>query len=124
MSNPGPNIVAPRVQRAQAIVTVPTIPTSVGANTTVEQTVTVNGVEIGDFVYPCATGGTGNATAVIGARVTASNTLAIKYLNPTAGALTPGADILQVLVVRSDPTEVDFMVKGSVNFGLLAGYNP
>ena len=44
---------------------------------------------------------TGNATGIGGFRVSAANTLAIQYINPTAGALTPGAGTYNILAFRS-----------------------
>jgi len=58
--------------------------------TTAEQTVTVPGLAVGDMVYvskPTAQAGLG----VAGARVSAADTLAITFVNPTAGGLTPTA---------------------------------
>ncbi len=59
--------------------------------TTAEQTVTVSGLEIGDMVYvskPTAQGGLG----IAGVRVSAKDTLAIVFVNPTAGGLTATAE--------------------------------
>ena len=72
---------------------------AVAANTTAEQVVptTVPGLQVGDFVAitkPTAQAGLG----IVGARVSAANTLAITYVNATAGALTPtAAEIYLVL---------------------------
>lgn len=75
-------------------------PASVGAAVAAEQTFTVTGLAVGDsvIVNPAATG---NATAVAGARVSAANTLAIQFVNPTAGALTPGAGTYTILAFRA-----------------------
>lgn len=124
MSNPGPNIVSPEIQRGQAVVSVAVAPSSVGAATSAEQTVTVPGVAIGDFVAVMAASGTGNATAIAGARVSAANTVAIRYINPTAGALTPGASIYQVYIARSYPVMMDFGITAFNNIGPVAGTNP
>ncbi len=74
-------------------------PASVGAAVAAEQTFTVTGLATGDIVVvnPAATG---NATAVCAARVSAANTLAISFVNPTAGALTPGAGTYTILAYR------------------------
>ena len=53
-----------------------------------EQDVTVPGLEVGDVVYvskPTAQAGLG----VVGARVSADNTLSITFTNPTAADITP-----------------------------------
>ena len=58
--------------------------------TTAEQTVTVPGLEIGDMVLvskPTAQAGLG----VVGVRVSAKDTLAITFNNPTVGTVTATA---------------------------------
>ena len=63
-------------------------PVSVAAATTVDQSFVVPGVRVGDFVIagsPTIT--TGIATGR--SRVTAANTVAITFVNVTAGALVP-----------------------------------
>ncbi len=122
MSNPGPNIVNPEIQRGQAVLTVSLTPASVGAATSAEQTFTVSGLAVGDFVS--VNGSTGNASAIAGARVSAANTLAIRFINPTAGALTPGAGSYLVYVARSYPVQSDFGVTKFNNIGPVAGTNP
>ena len=74
-------------------------PASVATVTTAEQTFTVNGLSTRDavFVSPPATG---NSTMAGQARVSAANTLAITYTNPSAGNLTPAAGIVRILAVR------------------------
>lgn len=65
-------------------------PAIVGANTTAEQTFAVNGLIVGDWVAvqkPTPQAGLG----IVGARVSAANTLAITWVNATAGGLTPTA---------------------------------
>ena len=72
-----------------------------GTNTTSEQTVTVPGVQVGDFVWvnkPTLSAGVG----IVGARVSAANTVAVTWVNATAGAVNPGAEVYTFLVVRSD----------------------
>jgi len=77
-------------------------PGSVATVVAAEQTFTVTGLAVGDvvFVSPAATG---NATGVCSARVTAANTLGITFVNPTAGALTPGAGTYLIAVFRPAP---------------------
>lgn len=65
-------------------------PALVAANTTAEQTFTVNGLVVGDVVTvnkPTAQAGLG----IVGARVSAANTLAITFSNNTAAGITPTA---------------------------------
>lgn len=75
-------------------------PASVAAQTVAEQTFTVNGLTTADKVTlnPPAIA---NATGIAGVRVSAANTLAIRFANPTAGALTPTSGIYTVLAFRS-----------------------
>jgi hypothetical protein len=125
MSNPGPNIVNPVAVRATAIISLAVTPASVGATTSAEQTFTLSGVAVGDWVGVSTTASTGNATAIAGARVSAANTIAIRYINPTGGALTPAADTYLVNVIRSEPDLSDFGVTGAQsNYGILAANNP
>ena len=63
---------------------------SVAASTTAEQTVTVPGLAVGDFVYvtkPTVQAGLG----IVGARVVSANTLGILFGNPSIGAIVPTA---------------------------------
>jgi hypothetical protein len=75
-------------------------PSSVATITTAEQTFTVNGLLVGDIVQvvkPTAQAG----LAVTGARVSALNTLAITFVNPTAGPIVPTAsEVYQIKVIR------------------------
>jgi hypothetical protein len=72
-------------------------PTSVGAASTSEQTFTVVGLLVGDDVSvspPAA------ASYLANARVSAANTLAIQFINPTAGTVTPIAGAYNITVFR------------------------
>jgi len=65
-------------------------PASVAANTTAEQTFTVTGLAVGQAVNvtkPTSQAG----LAIVGARVTATNTLGITFANATASPITPTA---------------------------------
>ena len=75
-------------------------PAAVASAVAAEQTFTVTGLTTADTVVvnPVATG---NATAVASARVSAANTLAVTFINPTAGALTPAAGSWKILAFRS-----------------------
>jgi hypothetical protein len=73
---------------------------SVGAATVAEQTFTVTGLTTADkvVVNPAAIA---NATGIVGARASAADTLAVRFVNPTAGALTPTAGTWTILAFRS-----------------------
>lgn len=74
---------------------------SVSTITTAEQTFTLKGLQVGDLVFtakPSSTTG-----VVIGsARVSAADTIAIQFVNPTAGSVNPAEETYLVLVVRPD----------------------
>lgn len=75
-------------------------PAAVGAATVAEQTFTVTGLTTADkvIVNPAAIS---NATGICGFRVSAADTLAVRFVNPTAGSLTPTAGTWTVIAIRS-----------------------
>jgi hypothetical protein len=83
-------------------------PALVAANTTAEQTFTLPGVAVGDFVYtnkPTAQAGLG----IVGCRVSAANTVAITFSNNTGSGITPTASQAYLfLVARPDATLAAF----------------
>lgn len=75
--------------------------TSIATNVTQDQTVTVSGASINDFVMvgsPALI--TGNAGLNVTAFVSAANTVTIRITNSTAGSITPGALIFNILVIK------------------------
>jgi len=82
---------------------------SVAINTSAEQTFTIPGLKVGDYVAvnkPSLTAGLG----VTNARVSAANTLALTFTNATGGALDPAAETYTVFWFRPEKT-----VSGVVN---------
>lgn len=83
-------------------------PAQVNTVTAVEQTFTVPGLQLGDLVAvfkPTVQSG----LAVVGARVTAANTIGIQFINPTAGNITPTAgEVYTIKVVRSENPGVGY----------------
>lgn len=77
-------------------------PASVAAATTAEQTFTVRGLRASDVLImvqkPTLTAGLGIANW----RISANNTVAITFVNATAGALDPGSEAYKLLVARPD----------------------
>jgi len=76
-------------------------PASVATVTTAEQTTTVTGLKPGDFVFwqkPTNTAGVG----VVNARVSAVDTLAVTFVNPTAGGVDAASETWQFLVFRPE----------------------
>lgn len=90
-----------------SVISVTLSPAAVAANTSVEQTFTVNGLAVGDWVgvsKPTVQAG----LSVPGARVSAANTLAITFGNFSAASITPTASqVYSVMVVRPDATITD-----------------
>ena len=73
--------------------------TSVGANTTSEQTKTVSGLNTKDIVTvnkPSHQAGLG----IVNARVSANNTLAITFQNTTGAGITPSSETYKINAVR------------------------
>ena len=91
----------------QSVISVTLSPAAAVANTSAEQTFTVNGLQAGDFVSvnkPTAQAGLG----IVGSRVSAANTLAITFGNFTGSDITPTASqVYLVLVSRKDRTITD-----------------
>ena len=93
----------PQAQRVLALA-IPTIflvnvgtLAAVATITTAEQTVSVPGLNVGDAVFvnkPTHQAGLG----IAGARVSAKDTLAITFVNPTAGGITPTASEIYKVV--------------------------
>lgn len=76
-------------------------PVEVATITAAEQTFTVTGLKTGDHVVvnpPSVTAG----VALASARVSAANTLALTFVNPTAGALTPAAGSHRIHITRPE----------------------
>jgi len=75
-------------------------PASVAINTVAEQTFTVTGLTTGDKVVvnpPSLSAGLG----IAGARVSAANTLAINFVNPTGAAIDQASGTWEVIAFRS-----------------------
>ena len=69
--------------------------------TTVANSVTVPGVQLGDFIYvnkPSHTTGIG----ISNCRVSAVDTIEIQTVNPTAGGVNPAAETFTIMVVRPE----------------------
>lgn len=109
-TNPGPAIAATNNTSAgvgniaiDVLLGLTISPAIVAANTTAEQTFTITGLAVGDVVNvnkPSAQAGLG----VVGARVSAANTIAITFSNNTAAGITPtAAELYTVNVTRPMP---------------------
>lgn len=76
-------------------------PVAIATNTSAEQSFTVPGLKVGDFVQVNTPGLTAGAS-LGGARVSAANTLTLVFDNPTAGSVTPLAGTYVIHVVRPE----------------------
>lgn len=89
-----------------SVISVTLSPAEVAANTSAEQTFTVNGLQADDHVVvnkPTAQAGLG----IVGARAGA-NALYITFMNATGAGITPTASqVYLVLVSRKDSTITD-----------------
>lgn len=78
-------------------------PASVATITTAEQTVTVPGVKVGDFVIAQKPSHTTGVT-IGNVRVSAADTVAIQFVNPTAGGVDAASETWLFLVFRPENT--------------------
>jgi hypothetical protein len=78
-------------------------PVGVATVTTAEQTFTVPGLNVGDLVVTVnRPNNTPAGVGITNARVSAANTLALTFVNPTAGSVTPGAGVYSIIIARPD----------------------
>jgi len=84
-------------------------PVSTAAGTTAEQTFTVQGLLPTDFVsvnLPAATAYLG----LVGARVSAANTLALTFSNQSSAGLTSASGVHRIYVHRAEKQMTSFQV--------------
>ncbi len=96
----GVTIFRPVAAAVMSVFTATITPTSVAANTSAEQTFTVTGIVSGD---PIAISPQGNISqplgvGICGVRASATNTIAIGFINATAAAIVPPS--VQILVAQ------------------------
>lgn len=77
-------------------------PSQVAANISAEQSFTVQGLAVGDYLSITANGAQTNGIIVPSARVSATNTLTVTFANNTGGALTPVAGAYGVVWGRAE----------------------
>ncbi len=76
-------------------------PGAVAPNTTAEQTFTVPGLKVNDFVAlakPTLNAGAG----IVNCRVSAADTLAVSYVNATSATVTPTTQVHALFWFRSE----------------------
>lgn len=74
-------------------------PAAVSANTTSEQTFTVNGLNTTDILVvnkPSHNAGLG----IVNARVSAANTLALTFMNTTGFSINPGEEVYRIVAFK------------------------
>ncbi len=77
-------------------------PVQVAQATTAEQSFTIPGLQVGDFVDVYAAAAQTAGIGIVNNRVSAANTLQIGFANTTAGPLTPVSGIYYVLISRPE----------------------
>lgn len=98
-----PSTTIPRGNILLNLAIAPTLtPVSVLANTTAEQTFTIQGLMVGDLMNVYANVAQTAGIGIVSARVSAANTLSIGFSNSTAGALTPVAGAYNVEINRPE----------------------
>lgn len=102
-----PNIVTSTIASFEhlSVITAALTPSAVATITTAEQTFTVTGLSVGDGlnapdqILSISKAAHQAGLAITGARVSAADTLAITFVNPTAGSITPTAGETYTFVV-------------------------
>lgn len=95
--------------RAMFAVQVTFDPAAVATITTAEQSLTVQGLAVGDLIYwqkPSNTAGVG----VVNMRVSAANTLQVTFVNPTAGSVNAASETWTLLVIRPETVTLPSVV--------------
>lgn len=91
------------------IVSVALTPAAVSANTTAQQTFTVTGVKVGDVVVAVEKPSHQAGLGIVGARVTAADTVGITFSNNTGAGITPTAgETYDFVIARLDSTQAVF----------------
>ena len=74
-------------------------PASVAPNVSAEQTFTVKGIHLGDYIAVNNTGAAQSGLTITNTRVTADSTLGITFGNLTAATITPTASTVYTVFV-------------------------
>jgi hypothetical protein len=99
----GPQIVTFGNIQSSFILTVSITPAATAATTTLEQTFTVPGLQVGDILTISPQFAISTLVTIENARVSAANTLAIAFNNSTAGSLTYPSGSYAIEVNRPYP---------------------
>ena len=96
-------------------------PAAVAASTIVEQTFTVPGVPSGLVAIQANKPTTQAGLGLLGARVVSNNTVALTFINTTAGTLTPTAGQTYTFAALSPIQAASNVVNFGINVGTLSG---
>jgi hypothetical protein len=77
-------------------------PAAVATITTAEQTVTVPGVQLGDIVVTWNKPTNTTGAMPVNCRVSAANTIAVSFVNPTAGSVNPASEAWTFVIARPE----------------------
>ena len=77
-------------------------PASVATITTAEQTFTFPGVRIDDVILSITKPSNTVGVGIVNARVSAANTIAITFVNPTAGGVDAASETYKLVFARPD----------------------
>ena len=92
----------------QSVVSVSLTPAEVATIVTAEQTFTVKGLVLGDVISGFhLDAAIDTVTAAVSARVSAADTLAVIFVNATAGNVTPTAGTYKFILTRPDSFATD-----------------
>lgn len=81
-------------------------PASIAAATTAEQTVTIPGLRVGDYLGELTKPSLTAGVCIVNTRVSAADTLAITWANVTAGSIDPPVETYSIYVLRPERTQV------------------
>lgn len=99
---PNPNTISLGNIKGSWVLSPVLTPAAIGATTNSEQTFTIAGLNLGDFV-DVSKPSTQPGISIGNARVSSANTLAIEFSNISGGTLTPtAAETYQVVVTRPE----------------------
>ena len=102
-----PGSTIPRGNISYDFIVAPSItPVAVATVTCAEQNFTVQGLQVGDSVALSSNTAQTAGVGIVGARVSAANTLTVAFVNPTAGSVTPVAGIYTINVSRPENSPV------------------
>lgn len=104
---PGPTTIARGNILAEKLISVTLAPTVVATATTAEQAFVVQGVQTNDWVSVQFGGAQVAGVAIVNARVTGVDTVAIMFANMTAGGVTPSTGPFSILWARPENLPLD-----------------